>query len=1239
MPKERVTYLILGWNNFLERDSAELLSGPIVGAGYYGLEHDYPKQEMGADFAARIPEIDQARDLRSADDQSKLDGGVLYGGSVTSAATKPALRGWSHNISFSSVDNNTVDWGEGTITLSDATAYSIVGGTTGNIAAITYIYLDTAVSATVLQTTTTASTSVGDNKILIAVAENVADVAKFAKYQVFGGQGLGGTYVGVDNLGANIVTANEILANTITANEVAANTLTGAQILTMDLTTKTLTADTGSVGGWALSATTLANSTHIVLDASNKKLYINSGTFGADGIQLDYNAGNPRFYVGDGANAYLQFDGTKIQWKGANTELDASGNLIASSATLSGAVTATSGAIGGWTLGANALTAGSGATTVGLDTTVTAGDDIRIYAGSSTPASAPFKVMESGDLVATSAIITGSVTATSGTIGGWAVGVAALTAGSGATIVGLDNTVTEGDDIRIYAGNATPASAPFRVTESGALTATSATITGAVTATSGAIGGWSINGTSIYTGTEDHSGYTANAGDITIYSDGTDSSIHAKNFYIDTSGNLTATGVTLTGAITATSGSFTGTVSTSNITATGGTVGGWTLGANALTTGGAGTTVGLDNTITEGDDVRIYAGSATPASAPFRVTEAGVLTASNATITGAVTATSGSFTGTVSTSNITATGGTVGGWTLGANALTTGSAATTVGLDNTVTEGDDIRIYAGNATPASAPFRVTEAGALTATSATITGAITATSGAVGGWSINSTSIYTGTEDHAGYTTNAGDLTIYSDGTDASIHAKNFYIDTAGNLTCTGATVTGTVTATAGAIGGWDLGANVIEKTGVMGLDSSTGLFWCLNSTFGSDGIQVQYNAGNPRIYIGNGSTNYMSFDGTNLSVGGAVTTSNITATGGSIGGWDISSTVFEKSGVMGMDSSSGLFWCTNTAFGNSGIQIDYNAGAPRFYVGNGSTDYFQYSGGIVTLRGTLNADDITTGSLTSRTVQTHATNTGIKILPSAYGEDGDSYMEFWANTDGDAVYMYAHKTSADLQLETIGLHLSGGSLNWVGGIGWETNQSDNFCASNKRPWDTYTHNLYYSGTLFASHTAEDIPLDYEDREDGDVVVLDDNGKLVKCFQENDRNVFGVVERKSEFRVGATKKELEDLQEKKNLQVRGKIKKARHQERFSKFKEINVEKGYYIRKAESEQHIEGRPVIMGVFTLKVTGKVKKGDWLVTSNVAGHAMVNNDAPRGCVIATAMESKTSTGSGTLEAMIRKF
>lgn len=69
---------------------------------------------------------------------------------------------------------------------------------------------------------------------------------------------------------------------------------------------------------------------------------------------------------------------------------------------------------------------------------------------------------------------------------------------------------------------------------------------------------------------------------------------------------------------------------------------------------------------------------------------------------------------------VTATAGTIGGWTLGATALTSGSGSTTVGLDS---GGSNPALYAGSATPGSAPFRVTNAGALTATNATITGTV------------------------------------------------------------------------------------------------------------------------------------------------------------------------------------------------------------------------------------------------------------------------------------------------------------------------------------------------------------------------------------------------------------------------------------------------------------------------------------------------------------------------------------
>ena len=89
----------------------------------------------------------------------------------------------------------------------------------------------------------------------------------------------------------------------------------------------------------------------------------------------------------------------------------------------------------------------------------------------------------------------GALSAASGTFGG---------ALSGGTIsIGSSNSIFKADSNGIYLGNATFGSAPFRVTPAGALTATSATITGTVTATGGAVGGWTIDSNSIYSGTKD----------------------------------------------------------------------------------------------------------------------------------------------------------------------------------------------------------------------------------------------------------------------------------------------------------------------------------------------------------------------------------------------------------------------------------------------------------------------------------------------------------------------------------------------------------------------------------------------------------------------------------------------------------------------------------------------------------------------------------------------------------------
>ena len=154
------------------------------------------------------------------------------------------IQGWQSTLIFSATDSDTVAWTAGAITLLDGTVYTISGGNTGNMAALTYIYLAIATSTTVLQTTTTATNAVGSGKILVAVAQNNTEVTKDATFQAFGGSGGIGTFITADN----------IAADTITANEIAANTITGTEILTMSISGKTCLFDTGTVGGWTMSS-------------------------------------------------------------------------------------------------------------------------------------------------------------------------------------------------------------------------------------------------------------------------------------------------------------------------------------------------------------------------------------------------------------------------------------------------------------------------------------------------------------------------------------------------------------------------------------------------------------------------------------------------------------------------------------------------------------------------------------------------------------------------------------------------------------------------------------------------------------------------------------------------------------------------------------------------------------------------------------------------------------------------
>ena len=257
---------------------------------------------------------------------SVLDGTYITAGTVISSKTSIAIQDWTHDLVFSADGNVKVDWATGTIALSDgSTTYAIdAGDTTARLtaasktspmASITYIYLDTDTSSTVLQASDTYSDAIGDNKILIAVAEDVA-ADKEATFQVYNGIGGIGTLLTTANLAANCVTANLVGANEIIANTANLANLVVTSGKINDLAVSKLTA--GTIDSQTI---TLASASSDAYIATGKTDFTNTDSGFILGTDFS-DASKAKFYIGD-ATTYLNWTGTDLVVKaGTGSSID-----------------------------------------------------------------------------------------------------------------------------------------------------------------------------------------------------------------------------------------------------------------------------------------------------------------------------------------------------------------------------------------------------------------------------------------------------------------------------------------------------------------------------------------------------------------------------------------------------------------------------------------------------------------------------------------------------------------------------------------------------------------------------------------------------------------------------------------------------------------------------------------------------------------------------------------------------
>jgi len=74
-----------------------------------------------------------------------------------------------------------------------------------------------------------------------------------------------------------------------------------------------------------------ANSGDLKLDSVNKRISINDSTFGNAGVQLEHDTGTGKFYAGDGSSKFIQFDGSDVNIQSDDFLLSTSTLIIDSS--------------------------------------------------------------------------------------------------------------------------------------------------------------------------------------------------------------------------------------------------------------------------------------------------------------------------------------------------------------------------------------------------------------------------------------------------------------------------------------------------------------------------------------------------------------------------------------------------------------------------------------------------------------------------------------------------------------------------------------------------------------------------------------------------------------------------------------------------------------------------------------------------------------------------------------------
>ena len=314
----------------------------------------------------------------------------------------------------------------------------------------------------------------------------------------------------------------------------------------------------------------------------------------------------------------------------------------------------------------------------------------------------------------------------------------------------------------------------------------------------------------------------------------------------------------------------------------------------------------------------------------------------------------------------------------------------TISASNAILKGDTVEISGSN-------FHLIN-GSITASNALLSGTITANTGAIGGWNITSTAITRSNVElnssnnfiRLGAVTNlltgsgiyltgsgealigsasghrisfiGGNLTISASnavlkGNTVEISGSNFHLLN-GSISASNATLSGTITANAGRIGGFAITQDAITGSGFFLSGSATG-----------DGF-------------------FISASNFNVKANGQVTGSNVLFTGGKVGGFNLSSDAISGTGffLSGSATGNGFFISASNFNVKANGTITASAGLIGGF--NTTSDKIESTGSF------------TSGSFTSPYISLKANGqiTGSEVLLRRLQSDGNVYTHFDTST-------------------------------------------------------------------------------------------------------------------------------------------------------------------------------------------------------------------------------------------------